>query len=64
MESATGAAHGSKIRNRRNHLPRNSRIRKWARTEAPRITIAFASSVKTIVFLSAVRKFGSDHWSV
>ena len=63
VESATGAAQGSRMRKRRNHLPRNSRIRKWARIDAPRMTITFASSVKTIVFLSAVRKFGSDHWS-
>ena len=66
VESATGAAHGSRIRKRKNHLPRKSRIeevREDARRRAT--TITFASSVKTIVFRSAVRKFGSsDHWSV
>ena len=51
------------MRKRANHLPRKSRTRKWARIAAPTITIAFAASVKTIVFRNAVRKFSSDHWS-
>ena len=63
VESATGAAQGSRIRKRANHLPGKSRTRKCARMAAPTTTITFASSVKTIVFRKAVRKFSSDHWS-
>ena len=62
VESATGAAHGSRIRKRANHLPGKSRMRKCARIAAPTTTIAFATSVKTIVFRKAVRKFSSSHW--
>jgi hypothetical protein len=62
--SATGAAHGSRIRKRRIHLPRKSRTRKWESVAAPRTTMTFATTVKKIVFWSAVRKFGSCHWLV
>ncbi len=56
--SATGAAHGSKIRNRTSQRPRKGLISRCASSPAPRRTSAWEASVKMIVFLSAVRKFG------
>ena len=61
--SATGAAHGSRIRKRRNHFPRKSLISWCARSAATRTTIRFESTVKTTVLRSARRKFSSAHWS-
>ena len=42
-DSATGAAHGSRIRKRANHLPGKSRTRKCDRVAAPTTTITFAA---------------------
>src|SRR5439155_306623 len=55
--SATGAAHGSRIRKRSSQRPRNGRRSACARIAAPMITSTCEASVKTIVFTSAVRKF-------
>ena len=60
--SATGAAHGSRIRKRMNHLPRKSLMRKCARNAAQTTTIACETNVKRNVFRSASRKTGSSHW--
>ena len=61
---ATGAAQGSRTRKRRNHLPRKSRTRAWARIPAPTTTTSCDAIVNRAVFHSAWRKIGSFHSSV
>src|SRR5690606_6390784 len=61
VDRATGVVHGSRTRNRTNHLPRKSATRMFART-LPNTTIRIIEiAVNTIVLTSDFQKTGSSN---
>ena len=64
MPSAIGAAHGSRMKKRRIQRPRNGFASWCASTPATSRTTTWETTVKTIVFRRARRKFGLSQASV